>query len=174
MWSGALQTVPCTYASGMSDVVLAALFAAGGAALVAVAGAFAQILGPAWADGRRAKREADAAREALRSARALEWVSTMVNFSVIGADTRDMRPEIAARGAFLATLRPGESAVAKFVEDSQAAVEMYRNEPGRGQAYMEAASEQLFAWLRGDLAASELSEAEASTKAIEAFTRRLR
>jgi len=131
----------------MNEVLLVALFSSAGAALVAVAGAAASIFGPAWREKAQRDSEREYAASNERYARALDLVEALGQLTVVNKYA-DIRHAQDARNRFVATLRAGEGAVGGYTARLLANVE---NQKREGLLTLNAASDLLFGWLRGDV-----------------------
>jgi len=140
----------------MDPILGAALIGAIPVAVVAVAGSVAQIWGPAWREERAERRRRDAEHDALRNQRALEYIEALSqDIGDYGLSPRDWEMQVAlARSRFVATLRPGEQAVDEYTERQ---ILIYFRDPGNGGRAISAIASKLFAYLRGDIRAADLS-----------------
>lgn len=150
----------------MSDVALVALISSTGTVLVALASVAASIWGAAWREARQRKVELEEAAKTLRYTRAMELVSAIAARDVGAAAVKNAWAVTEARARFIATLRPGESAAEHFTRRMiDVVAEGHPSSYARRQdrpRMLEVHSDRLFAWLRGEITASELSAPEAS------------
>lgn len=141
------------YGERMNDVALVALITTSGTVLVALLGYVAGFFNDRWQDRRRAAREAAAASDkerfdSLRHYSAALMAATNIQFWQQRLDVQE------ARITFVSTLRRGEGLVANFAD--ALTNEVASNKAGKSLKIAVDGSDQLFAWLRGDLEASEL------------------
>lgn len=139
----------------MDPILGAALIGAIPVAVVAVAGSVAQIWGPAWREERAEKRRRDAEHDALRYQRALEFIEALSeDIGEYSHTPREWDKQTAlARARFVATLRPGEQVVDEYTERQS---RIFHNFGNPGPA-INAISSKLFAYLRGDIKAADLT-----------------
>lgn len=137
----------------MNDVALVALITTSGTVLVALLGYVSGFFSERWQDRRRAAREALAASDTDRFNALRHFSGALIDATDIHM-WEERQAVQGARVAFVSTLRRGEGHVAGFADELTNKV-VSQNGPG-SLAVAVQGSDLLFAWLRGDVDASEL------------------
>lgn len=134
----------------MTDVVRVALISSSFPAAVAVIAAIASVFGPAWHD--RVQRRAQAKRglEELRYKCAGDYVDLLTETAGCTTESPQGRAAQRARMKFVATLRAGEGPLEDFTDKMRSA----------NLDLLNAAGDQLFGWLRGDIDIKEMTWAK--------------
>lgn len=136
----------------MSDIALTALISTGGATLVAIAGAVAAIFGPAWRDRAARKLEREAAAETARYEALLGYIEALNAITPVSSNLVRYRDAHLALSRFVSTLRPGEGPAG----DVARGLLQVREKSVYGLDEVQAVSERLFAWLRGEISVTEI------------------